>query len=148
MFKKILTVLIIAGVLVAATTLAISGVDRKVRDDLYKQVELFSFALTTIQSDYVEIPKAKDLIYGALKGMLASLDSHSQFMDPDTYKELQVDTEGQFGGLGIEIGLRDDLITVIAPLEDTPAWKAGVKAGDRIVKVNDCLLYTSPSPRD
>jgi carboxyl-terminal processing protease len=87
----------------------------------------------------VDEVSAKDLIYGALKGMLSSLDSHSQFMDPDTYNELKVDTEGKFGGLGIEITIKDGLLTVITPIEDTPAWKAGVKAGDRIVKINDEL---------
>lgn len=111
--------------------------ERKAKDDLYKQVELFSYALTTIESEYVDQPKAKDLIYGALKGLLSSLDPHSQFMDPETYNELRVETEGQFGGLGIEITLKDGLVTIITPIEDTPAWKAGVKAGDRIVKIND-----------
>lgn len=111
--------------------------ESKVKDDLYAQVELFSYALTTIQSEYADEPKPKDLIYGSLKGMLASLDPHSQFLDPDDYKELKTETEGKFGGLGIEISIRDGLLTVITPLEDTPAWKAGIKAGDRIVKIED-----------
>ena len=84
-------------------------------------------------------PLHKDLIYGALKGMLSALDSHSQFMDPDTYNELKVDTEGKFGGLGIEITIKDSLLTVITPIEDTPAWKIGIKSNDRIVKINDEL---------
>ena len=71
--------------------------------------------------------------------MLSSLDPHSQFMDPDTYNELKVDTEGKFGGLGIEITVKDGLLTVITPIEDTPAWKAGIKANDRIVKINNEL---------
>jgi carboxyl-terminal processing protease len=137
MFKKLSIFLIACGLLVGLASLAISGVDRKIKDDLYKQVELFSYALTTIQADYVEVPKPKDLIYGALKGMLASLDPHSQFMDAEEFKELKVETEGQFGGLGIEITVKDGLITVISPIEDTPAWKVGIKAGDRIVKIND-----------
>lgn len=138
MSKKLIIFLLSLGLLVGLTSLAISaGVDRKTKDDLYKQVELFSYALTTIQSDYVEVPKPKDLIYGALKGMLASLDSHSQFMDAEDFKELKVETEGQFGGLGIEITIKDGLVTVISPIEDTPAWKIGIKAGDRIVKIND-----------
>lgn len=137
MFKKFFTYLLVFGILTVFVGMAISGVDRKLKDDLYKQVELFSYALSTVQADYVDVPKAKDLIYGALKGMLAALDAHSQFLDPDTYKELKVETEGQFGGLGIEITVKDGLITVVSPLEDTPAWKAGIKAGDRIVKIND-----------
>jgi carboxyl-terminal processing protease len=71
--------------------------------------------------------------------MLSSLDPHSQFMDPDTYNELRVDTEGKFGGVGIEITVKDSLLTVVTPIDDTPAWKAGIKAGDRIVRINDEL---------
>ena len=111
--------------------------DREKKDDLYNQIELFSYALTTIQSEYAEEPKAKDLIYGSLKGMLSSLDPHSQFLDPEDYKELKTETEGKFGGLGIEIAIRDGLLTVITPIEDTPAWKIGIKAGDKIVKIED-----------
>jgi len=103
--------------------------------DLYSQVEIFSYALTTIQSDYVDEKTPRDLIYGALKGMLSSLDPHSQFMDPDEYKNLKTETEGKFGGLGIEISIKDNLLTIIAPVEDSPAWRAGIKAGDRIVKI-------------
>lgn len=103
--------------------------------DLYSKVELFSYVLTTIQSEYVEEKKPKDLIYGALTGMVGALDPHSQFLSPDEYKELKTETEGKFGGLGIEISMRDGLLTVVTPIEDTPAWKAGIKAGDRIVKI-------------
>ena len=95
--------------------------------------------MTTIQSDYVEELSPKEIIYGALRGMLASLDPHSQFLDPDEYKELKTETEGKFGGLGIEISIRDGLLTIVTPIEDTPAWKAGLKAGDRIVKIEDKL---------
>jgi carboxyl-terminal processing protease len=104
-------------------------------DDLYTQVELFSYALTTIQAEYVDKKKAKELIYGSLTGMLGSLDPHSQFLTPDDYEELKTDTEGKFGGLGIEISIRDGLLTIVTPIEDTPAWNAGLKAGDRIVKI-------------
>ena len=125
-----------------AVPLAVS-VDKKEAlsndDDLYSQVELFSYALTTIQSEYVEEKKPKDIIYGALTGMLSSLDPHSQFLTPEDYKDLKSDTEGKFGGLGIEISIRDGLLTVITPIEDTPAWKAGIKAGDRIVKIEKVL---------
>lgn len=117
------------------TTIAISQIERKTRDDLYAQIELYSYALTTIQADYVEEMEPKDLIYGSLKGMLASLDPHSQFLDPEEYKELKTETQGKFGGLGIEISIRDGLLTVVTPLDDTPAWRAGIKAGDRIVKI-------------
>jgi carboxyl-terminal processing protease len=119
--------------------LGFSDNKKKNNDELYREVELFSDTLAVIQKEYVVDTKPKDLIYGALKGMLSSLDPHSQFMDPDTYNELKVDTEGKFGGLGIEITIKDGLLTIITPLEDTPAWKAGVKANDHIVKINDLL---------
>ncbi|MDP2938995.1 MAG: S41 family peptidase [Candidatus Omnitrophota bacterium] len=137
MRKKILIYIGLITLVIGFSRFAISEIEAKAKDDLYKQVELFSYALTTIQSEYAEEPKPKDLIYGALKGLLASLDPHSQFMDPETYNELKVETEGQFGGLGIEITLKDGLVTVITPVQDTPAWKAGIKAGDKIVKIND-----------
>ncbi len=116
-----------------------SQVDRKAKDDLYSQIELFSYALTTIQSEYVDEQSPKDLIYGSLKGMLSALDPHSQFLTPEDYSDLKTETQGRFGGLGIEISTRDGLLTVVTPLEDTPAWKAGIKAGDRIVKIGDDL---------
>ncbi len=107
----------------------------KAPEDLYSQVELFSYALSTIMSEYVEEKKPKDVIYGALTGMLSALDPHSQFLTPEDYLELKADTQGKFGGLGIEISIRDGLLTVVTPIEDTPAWKAGLKAGDKIVKI-------------
>ena len=141
--KKIMIVIIAGLMAIAVSSVAISGAlsgaEKKQKNDLFRQVELFSDTLAIIQTDYVDEAKPKDLIYGALKGMLSSLDAHSQFMDPDTYNELKVDTEGKFDGLGIEITIKDALLTVITPIDDTPAWKAGVKAGDRIVKINDEL---------
>jgi carboxyl-terminal processing protease len=140
MSKKILIAFAAGAIVLAVTTFAVSGaLDKKKNNDLFRQVELFSDTLSIVQTDYVDEVKPKDLIYGALKGMLASLDPHSQFMDPDTYNELKVDTEGKFGGLGIEITIKDSLLTVVTPIEDTPAWKAGIKAKDRIVKINNEL---------
>jgi len=139
MRKKIIFVLISGLVVLAFISVAISGIDKKKKDDLYQQVELFSDSLAIIQAEYVDEAKPKDLIYGALKGMLSSLDPHSQFMDPQTYEELKVDTEGKFGGIGIEITIKDSLLTVVTPIEDTPAWKAGIKTNDRIVKINNEL---------
>ncbi|MCQ9208328.1 MAG: S41 family peptidase [Omnitrophica bacterium] len=106
-------------------------------DDFYKEIELFTDALTFIRSEYVEETKYKELIYGSLKGMLQSLDPYSQFLDPDSYKEVKVETEGAFGGLGIQIAIKDGLLTIIAPIDDTPAFRAGLKAGDKIVKIED-----------
>lgn len=115
----------------------VSAKPQSTKDDIYSQIEIFSDAITAIQQDYVETVLPKDIIYGALKGMLSALDPYSQFMDPDTFQELQVETEGEFGGLGIEITIRDNILTIITPLDDTPADKAGLKALDRIVKIDD-----------
>jgi len=103
----------------------------------YETIKIFTEALSIVKKNYVEETKTKDLVYGAIKGMVNSLDPHSGFMNPEAYKEMQVDTKGEFGGLGIQIGIKDNVLTVIAPIEDTPAYKAGIKAGDRIVKIND-----------
>jgi carboxyl-terminal processing protease len=132
--KFIISFLVIV-VITITTSDVISQDERVKKDELYQNLDLFSDGFALIQSDYVEEVQAKQLIYGALKGMFSALDPHSQFMDPDTYNELKVDTTGEFGGLGIEITIRDGLLTVVTPIEDTPAWRAGIKAGDRIVKI-------------
>jgi len=119
--------------------ISLSSIDRKKKDELYQKIELFSSALGIVDTDYVDEVSYKDLIYGALKGMLSSLDAHSQFLDPESYNELKVDTEGQFGGLGLEITIKEGLLTVVTPIEDTPAWKAGIKPNDRIVKIDGQL---------
>ena len=139
MRKNILIGFLLTIILFAGATGVYSANKKKSYDDLYRQVELFSDTLAIIHNEYVDDTKPKDLIYGALKGMLASLDPYSQFMDPETYNDLKVDTQGKFGGLGIEITTKEGLLTVITPIEDTPAWKAGIKANDHIVKINDEL---------
>ena len=93
--------------------------------------------MAIVKKSYVEEVDTKKLIYGAINGMLASLDPHSSFMPPDTYKEMKIDTKGAFGGLGIEISIKDSILTVISPIEDTPAFKAGIKSGDQIFKIDD-----------
>lgn len=139
MVKKFFSTLFIICILSGITAMALLAMEKKdkKKEDLFKEISLFSDTLAVIQTDYVDEVKTKDLIYGALKGIISSLDPHSQFMDPDTYNELKVDTEGKFGGLGIEISIKDGLLTVVTPIEDTPAWKAGVKSLDRIVKINN-----------
>ncbi len=103
----------------------------------YESIELFTDVMAIIKKSYVEEVDTKKLIYGAINGMLTSLDPHSSFMPPDTYKEMKIDTKGAFGGLGIEISIKDGVLTVISPIEDTPAFKAGIKAGDQILKIDD-----------
>lgn len=139
MRKKLIFSVLFMGLVLVGARLGFSENKKKNSDQLYKQVQIFSDSLAVIEKEYVNETKTKDLIYGSLKGMLASLDAHSQFMDPETYDELKIDTRGKFGGVGIEITIRDGLLTVITPIEDTPAWKAGIKANDRIVKIDGVL---------
>ncbi len=105
--------------------------------ETYEELKTFSEVLTQVQKHYVDETKPKDLIQGAIRGMLATLDPHSAYMTPEMYKEMQVETRGEFGGVGIQIGVKDNQLAVIAPIEGTPAHRAGIKAGDFIIKVND-----------
>lgn len=102
----------------------------------YDQLEAFADVLSLIETNYVDEVKPSVLVDGAINGMLRALDPHSSYMSPEMYKEMQAETKGEFGGIGIEITIKDDILTVVAPIDDTPAWRAGIKAGDRIVKVN------------
>lgn len=105
--------------------------------ETYEELKTFSEVLNQVQKHYVDETKPKDLIQGAIRGMLATLDPHSAYMTPEMYKEMQVETRGEFGGVGIQIGVKDNRLAVIAPIEGTPAYRAGIKAGDFIIKVND-----------
>ncbi len=105
-------------------------------EDSYEGLKVFTEVLSLVQSNYVEETKPRDLIYGGIKGMLETLDPHSSFMPPDVFKEMQVETQGSFGGLGIEIAVKDRQLTVVAPIEGTPADRAGIHPGDRIVKID------------
>src|SRR3989442_8786103 len=108
------------------------------KDSAYPSIELFSYVMEKVRKDYVDGQKLsyQELVYGALKGMLNTLDPHSEFMEPDKYKELQNDTQGAFGGLGIVISMKDNFVTVVSPMEDTPGFKAGILSGDRIMKID------------
>jgi carboxyl-terminal processing protease len=129
--------------LVFAVTLVLGivigkGWDRAVMaTETYEELKTFTEVLAHVQKHYVEDVKSKDLVYGAIRGMLSTLDPHSAFMPPDVYKEVQVETKGEFGGVGIQIGMKDNHLTVILPIEGTPAERAGVKAADVIMKVNN-----------
>jgi carboxyl-terminal processing protease len=103
----------------------------------YEDLQLLSAVFGKIKSDYVEPVSDEKLIREAINGMVRGLDPHSDFLDADAFKELQVDTQGKFGGLGIEVGVEDGVIRVVSPIEDTPAFKAGIKSGDLIVKIDD-----------
>lgn len=102
-------------------------------DELRNFTEIFG----KIKNDYVEDVTDKKLISEAIKGMLSGLDPHSAYLDEDAFKDLQVGTQGEFGGLGIEVGMEDGFVKVVSPIEDTPAWRAGLKSGDLIIKIDD-----------
>ena len=102
---------------------------------VFGKLKIFGDVLSVIQTSYVEEPNVDNLVQGAIKGMLQTLDPHSSYLTPDMLKQVEVETKGVFGGLGIEIGVKDGILTVIAPIEDTPAFRAGLKAGDKIVKI-------------
>jgi carboxyl-terminal processing protease len=103
----------------------------------YESLESFSNILAIVRKNYVEEVETKNLVNGAINGMLHSLDPHSAYLTPDLYKDLQSDTQGRFGGLGIEITVKSGILTVVSPIEDTPAAKAGIKPGDQIFKIED-----------
>src|SRR3989338_611101 len=105
-------------------------------DKTYEQLKILVDVLGYIQEDYVEVKDVNELIYGAAHGMVGTLDDFSQFMEPQIHKEVKTETEGEFGGLGIKIGLRDAWLTVITPQPDTPAYRAGIMPNDRIVKTD------------
>src|SRR4051795_13111583 len=107
-------------------------------DNGYSQMAIFAKALELVRQDYVDENKTSyhDLVTAAMKGMLSSLDPHSQFMDPDDFRDMQDDTRSRFNGLGIEVSVKNGLLTVITPMEDTPAAKAGILSGDQILRIN------------
>jgi carboxyl-terminal processing protease len=106
-------------------------------ENVYEEVRLFMRVLERVRQDYVDGEKVtyQDLIHAAMRGMLNTLDPHSEYMEPSKYTELKSDTEGAFGGVGIVVGLRDNYLTVVSPMEDSPASRAGIQAGDKIVKI-------------
>ncbi|MGH7829081.1 MAG: S41 family peptidase [Candidatus Binatia bacterium] len=105
--------------------------------DEYESLETFTNILAIVKKNFVDEADTKELVEGAINGMLSSLDPHSAYLTPDLYRELQMETQGRFGGLGIEITVRNGILTVVSPIEDTPADRAGVKAGDQILKIDD-----------
>ncbi len=102
----------------------------------YADLQNFSKVLNLIQQYYVEEVDTKKLVYGAIKGMLRELDPHTNFMPPEIFKDFETETSGEFGGLGIEISIQNGILTIISPIEDAPAWEAGIKAGDKVVGVD------------
>ena len=104
--------------------------------DTYKSLETFANVLTILQNNYVEKINTDQVLQGAIKGMLDTLDPHSSYMKPESFKDLEIETKGSFSGIGLELTQKEGVLTVVSPIEGTPAFKQGVKAGDRIVKIN------------
>lgn len=105
-------------------------------DKIYQELETFSRLIDIVDRQYVEPVDDEKLIEGAIRGMMSSLDPHTIYLDPEQYRSFKLDTSGKFGGLGIEISMKGDFLTIIAPIEDSPAYKAGIKAGDIIIRIN------------
>lgn len=105
--------------------------------DSYEKLRIFSEILSLLEANYVETLDTNDLIDGAIRGMLKTLDPHTSYLPPESFKQMKVETSGRFGGLGIEISIRKGILTVVSPIEDTPAFRAGIKSGDRIIKIED-----------
>ena len=141
MFKRKfdLTIFVVLFVSLAAIfgweRLSIENVSAKDKG-VYEQLQVFSDVLDIVKENYVEEVEDEELVEGAISGMLKTLDPHSSYLDPDAYKELQVETKGSFGGIGIEITIRDGVLTVVSPLEGTPAYELGIQAGDQIIRVD------------
>ena len=133
-FVMVLTVNLVVGAKIATQ----SSRENDTTEVAFEKMQLLAEVLLQIRQSYVDEDKVqyKDLLYGAMRGMLQSLDPHSQFMEPDTFSDMKNDTAGEFGGLGIVIGIRDGILTVIAPMEDTPAYRAGILHGDKIVAID------------
>ncbi|MCK9582033.1 MAG: S41 family peptidase [Endomicrobiales bacterium] len=129
--------LLIGVLLVCFGFLILSPKVRAEADKTYDQLKLFIDVMSIIQDNYVEERNGKELIVGALKGMVKTLDPFSQFMEPDDYKELKTETEGQFGGLGIRISIKNEWLTVVTPLPRTPAYRLGILPDDKIIKIEN-----------
>jgi len=134
-YKTILVVLLIGfGLVLSAASQPLA--DEKQEQDTYRDLETFADVLTLLQQHYVDPIDTNKVIIGAINGMLSSLDPHSSYMAPDEFKELQEETKGSFSGIGIEITIKDSILTVVSPIEGTPAFKKGIRAGDQIIGID------------
>jgi carboxyl-terminal processing protease len=130
---------IIAGILISLNFSA-NAVKESATALPVEELRSFADVFNAIKQGYVEPVDDKTLINNAISGMLSNLDPHSSYLDADSFKDLQVSTQGEFGGLGIEVGMEDGFVKVVSPIEDTPAWRGGIKAGDLIIKLDDTLV--------
>lgn len=126
-------------VVIVAAFISLSGFKTLLHanDNTYQSLKLFADVLEELEKNYVDDVDSEELIHNAIKGMVGNLDPHSSFMPPEAFDELQDDTKGEFSGIGIVITMKDSILTVVSPIEGTPAYKAGIKAGDIIIKIDD-----------
>jgi carboxyl-terminal processing protease len=131
-------VLLIIAVLMASTTISLAGgpTSSTIGSEFYRELELFGEVLQRVRSDYVEKPDDSKLTEAAINGMLSSLDPHSYYLDPKALREMQAQTSGEFGGLGLEVTMEDGLIKVVSPIDGTPAARAGLHSGDVITSLD------------
>ena len=138
-FKFRLSMVIIMCLFLLVAVFGNPGVIPAVADDnsdnTYKSLKLFTDVLEELEKNYVDDVDSEELIHNAIQGMVGNLDPHSSFMPPEAFDELQDDTKGEFSGIGIVITMKDKILTVISPIEGTPAYKAGIQAGDIIIKI-------------
>jgi carboxyl-terminal processing protease len=140
---------VVAALVAAAffAGLSLDHVARAARRDAgqpYRPLDIFADVLANVENAYVEDVKEKDLVYGAIEGMMGELDPHSQFMRPEVFKALKEETTGEFVGVGLELAVKDDRLLVVAPIADTPAERAGIRAGDRILSIDGVAMHDVP----
>jgi carboxyl-terminal processing protease len=135
MYKKIPSALVL-GAAILLVVIIVVNLGQSAEDNLYANIKLFDRVAINVNTKYVEEVDSQDLIYSGIRAMLQTLDPYSQFFEKSDYDELMVQTKGKFGGLGIEIGIRNEVLTVISPIVGTPAYEIGLQAGDRIIKTH------------
>ncbi|MDL2260326.1 S41 family peptidase [Deltaproteobacteria bacterium OttesenSCG-928-K17] len=128
---------LILGLVLAVTTINPAAARADAEADMYEKLKIFSLVISEIQKKFVEQPQGDEMVYGAIRGMLSTLDPHSSFLTPEEMKEFQEEAKGSFFGVGIELSVRDGVLTVVSPIEDTPAYRAGIQAQDQIIKIDD-----------
>lgn len=139
LFSRTVKIISALSVSILLATGTIVGAQEKDTENVasYEKLKAFSEILSLVESNYVDDVGTDDLIEGAIKGMVKTLDPHSSYLPPKSYKDMLVDTSGKFGGLGIEISIRKGILTVVSPIEETPAFRSGIQAGDKIIKIED-----------
>jgi carboxyl-terminal processing protease len=128
---------LMAALILLLTGIVIGQGMVQAKPDTYEELKSFTQALELVKRNYVENPDSKELIQGAIRGMVSSLDPHSSYMNERSFKEMNLDIKGEFQGVGIQIGIKNQQLTIIAPIDDTPGFRAGLAAGDKIMKIND-----------